>query len=955
MKTTHLLATGLVIALSLLAPGMARANTYTVEGCGANGAGAFQFSSTPTNAFTLSDDQCDGSSDPTYASMTYLASDTYTQGDQGSWGVQAPAGEAITGLGVVGGFYSDTGGWLSGWTLNGNIDQDATPSGDDCLGYRVSPCDASGSGWFPIANANSVELISYCDAAAVPTSSCSVQSDYTNSLAVFNDAVVQIQDPGNASPEVSGSLWGAGEGLGLKGGWISGINVGADMSLGFQATDPGGVCTLEAVLTDANGDVVASSTPVQQAPVTDPSSAAALADDVPAPFVSSQPCGGPSTGVTTFAPDLGALPTGTYDLNVAAQNPGEYQAGDYTYAAGDALAGGATINVDNSIPSVTVAPSGLGTTSGGSAQSWSATAESLTVSATDAAGSSGLAQITCTTPSGTTAYQVSGDQASVAVDVSAPGSDSVSCDATSAAGNTSTVATADFEVDAQVPTLSFAGAAFAPAWDGGTQNIIATGSEVAHASGIASVSCQVDGGAWTITAGTAAHITVVGDGKHGLSCYTTTVAGISSPTASESVQIDSDAPTLVLSRGPAQAAWHTTAQTITADATAFGGDEISAINCTLAGTELSYPNTSNASTESIVIPVLAPGGDLNCDAQDTAGNVSRTESWSFLIDDTPPAGYFVAADSTKPTRVEVSLSDDGSGVAGARIQINVDGAWRSLPTRFHEAQGVANAEIPDNGSIRNGTYELRAKAWDKAGNRNYVTQSISGAPESIALPLREVADLTAVVSAGHAYVAATASSGIRSLSVQYGRKVRVVGRLVTASGTPVGRADIVISERLSGARAIRKLAEVTTTRNGDFSRTLGPSPSRTLLVSYEGSSSLRSASAATNERVTGEVELTVPRLVVAGKRVTMRGFVAGGYVPPGGLLVQLWYAAVGGRGGWQPFDHAVRANHRGEWALTFPASGAASGREYVFKAVVSAQGGWPYTGAISRPASLKVV
>ncbi len=954
MKTTHLLPTVLVIALSLLAPGMARANTYTVEGCGVNGAGALAFSSTPTNAFTLSDDQCDGSSDPTYASLSYLASNTYTQGDQGSWGVEAPAGESIAGLGVVGGYYVDTGGWLSGWTLNGDIDQDATPSGDDCLGYSASPCYASGTGWFPIADANSVQLVTYCDAAAVPSSSCSVQSDYTNSLAAFNDAVVQIQDPGNASPEVSGSLWGAGEGLGLTDGWISGIKAGADMSLGFQATDPGGVCTLEAVLTDASGNVVASSTPVKDAPVTDPSSSAALADGVPAPFVSSQPCGGPSTAVTTFAPDLSALPTGTYHLNIAAQNPGEYQAGDYTYAAGDALAAGAAINVDNSIPSVTIAPSGSGGTSGGSALSWSATAESLTVAAADAAGSSGLAQITCTTPSGTTTYQVSGDQASVAVDISTPGSDSVSCDATSAAGNTSMVATADFDVDAQIPTISFTGAAFAPAWDGGNQTIIATGSEAAHASGIASVSCQVDGGTWTTTSGTTAHVSVVGDGKHGLSCYTTTAAGLSSPTASESVQIDSDAPTLTLSGGPTQAAWHTTGQTITADATAVGGDQISAINCTLAGTELSYPNTSNASTESVVIPVLSPGGDLNCDAQDSAANVSRTESWSFLIDDTPPAGYFIAADSAKPTRVEVSLSDGGSGVAGARIQIKIDGAWRSLPTRFHAAQGVANAEIPDNGSIRNGIYALRAKAWDNAGNSDYITENISGAAESTALPLREMANLTAVLSAGHTYVAATSSSGTRSLSVEYGQKVRVVGRLLTASGIPVGRADVVISERLSGARVIRKLAEVTTTDDGDFRRTLSPGPSRTLLVTYKGSPSLRSATAATNEHVTGEVELTMPRLVVPGKRVTMRGLVAGGYVPPGGLLVQLWYSAVGGRGGWQPFDHAVRANHRGAWALTFPASGAARGREYVFKAVVAAQGGWPYTGAISRPASLKV-
>jgi hypothetical protein len=949
MKTTHRFAIGLLIFVALLAPSVARANTYTVEGCGTEGAGALHFTSSPPSAFTLFDDLCSASSSPTFTSVNYQTSAIYTQGEQASWGVQAPAGESVSGLGVIGGAYTDSDGWLSGWALNGDPNENALPADDDCLLYSSSPCAAFSAGWFPVSGASGVDLVMFCDAQAVPSVTCSVQSEFSNSVAAFDDAVVQIQDPGDAAPQVSGSLWSTVQ----NGGWISGINAGADLSMSFQATDPGGVCTLEAALTDGDGNVVASSAPVEQTPATDSSSAVAIADDVPAPFASTEPCGATDTGVTTFAPNLSALPTGTYRLNVASQNPGEYQDGTYTFAVGDALASGAAIKIDNSIPSVTVSPSSPDL--GGPAESWSPTPESLIVAASDAAGSSGLAQITCTTPTGTTSYPVSGDQASVVVSVSTPGSDSVSCAASSTAGNNSAVASTEFEVDAQVPAVQFAGAGAAPAWDSGGQTVTVRGVEAAQASGIASVSCQLDGGAWSATPGSVAHVSVAGDGKHELSCYTTTAAGLESSTSSESIQIDSDSPTLDFSGGPDQSAWQTTGQTITAMATAAGGDQIGAITCTLDGTALSYPNRSGTSTESVLISVAAPGGDLDCEARDSAGNVSGAKSWSFLVDDTPPSGYFLAGDASDPTSAELSLTDTGSGVAGAQIQIEVNGAWRSLPTRWHPAAGVATTQIPDDGSLSNGVHALRARVWDKAGNRAYITQNTTGATASVTLPLRELTELTAALTAGRDHLAATASVGKRHLTVMYGQRVRLAGRLLTVAGVPIIHAKIVISERLANRIAIRTLTKLTTNGHGRFSRTLGPGPSRTLLVTYVGSELLRSASAATAVRVAGRVALEVPAVAIAGAHVTVRGRVLGGQVPKAGLLVQLWYSAAGGQGGWQPFEHAVRATDAGRWSLTFPVSSAVRGRDYMFKAVVLAQGDWPYAGAVSRSASLKVV
>ena len=770
------------------------------------------------------------------------------------------------------------------------------------------------------------------------------------------NAVVQIDDPGTAEPAVSGALWRVGQGQSLSDGWISGINADANLSMSFSASDPGGICTLEAALTDASGHVVASSMAVQQTPVTDPGSAAAIANDLPDPFTTTQPCGGSDSGTSTFAPNLASLTTGTYYLNVASQNPGEYQADSFTYAVGDALDNGLAVKIDNSTPSVTVTPSNSNaTTGGGSAADWSASPESLTVAASDVAGSSGLEQITCTTPDGTTSYPVSGDQASIALSVSTPGSDSVRCDATSVAGNTSTVSSTDFDVDAQVPVLHFSGAESAPGWNSGAQTVTATGSEAAQASGIASISCELDGGGWTTAPGSVERVGVTGDGSHELSCYTTTVAGIDSATTSESVQIDSDAPTLTLSSGPNQARWHRTGQTITAVASATGGDQISSITCTFADLALAYPNSEDTSKESVVIPVAAPGGELNCVARDTAGNVSTAKSWSFLIDSTPPTGYFDPRDSANPTLVAVSLADQGSGVARAQIQMDANGSWRSLPTTLNAATGRATAQIPDDGSLKDGAYALRARVWDKAGNSGYVTKNGSGATESVTLPLRELTDLSAALIADRARIAASAFKEMRHLAVRYGQRVKVAGQLVTAAGKPVAHAAIVISERVADSQKILTVAKTSTDGNGRFSSTLSPGPSRTLRISYGGSPLLRSASAAVAARVTGSVTLSVPSIFIAGRRVTLRGRVLGGYVPRTGLLIQLWYEAAGGQGGWEPFEHAVRANLAGDWSLSFPVSSAVAGRDYAFKAIVAVQGNWPYAGAASRSASLKVV
>ena len=99
-----------------------------------------------------------------------------------------------------------------------------------------------------------------------------------------------------------------------------------------------------------------------------------------------------------------------------------------------------------------------------------------------------------------------------------------------------------------------------------------TGSEPHQLSGIASVSCQLDGGGWTTTDGARRERARSAAMACTRSAATaTTGAGVKSPTESYTVQIDSAPPTVSFSTGPSQSTWSTTAQSIDVTATKPAG------------------------------------------------------------------------------------------------------------------------------------------------------------------------------------------------------------------------------------------------------------------------------------------------------------------------------------------------------------------------------------------------
>jgi hypothetical protein len=602
------------------------------------------------------------------------------------------------------------------------------------------------------------------------------------------------------------------------------------------------------------------------------------------------------------------------------------------------------VNIDTQTPLITF---------GGAAPSptWLTGSPAVIASAGESVPASGIQSTNCTATDTTSGEQFSSDnlddQANLSL--SSNGAWTISCTATSVAGITGT-ASELVQVDNQAPLVTFSGAPAAPAWSNGSESPIAAASEAVPLSGVASTTCTVDGATQTYTA-SSTPLSVSGQGAHSLSCYATSVAGVRGPLASETVQIDTSTPTINFSDGPSETAWYQTAQPITATAQNLGGGSgIRQILCTIGGTSTPYMNSGGESSEVQQIVVQPQGGDLVCDAENNAGTWSSTQAWTFQIDSIAPAGDFLPPDPSDPTLAQVAIASD-SGVASAQIRIGE----RKLSTSWDPATGIATATLPDNGSVPDGHYSLSAAVTDLAGNRSTITTTVLGKPASVTLPIRLVTSLrvgaagdkvkrcTVEVAHGRLLHVCRKVEMPRSLKVigpAYGRSHKLIGLLETAAGRPVAGALIHVIRTPIGWPS-RTIATLRTNRAGAFSY-LASGPSGTLRFDYAGTPTIHPASATQRLRSQAGLLLHVPHDITVGS-LTMSGRVQGGFIPSGGVLVQLWYLVNGSTNfGWQPFSNAIRTSRSGTWHLTVPIHEGSQGYVYSFRAQVDAQSGWPW-------------
>ena len=1039
-----LLAVGITLVALFAVPSLAGASTdYWVEACGPSAVDDFSFFSSDSANLVGSDSAC-GASNPTGLAVNDLATGAQEQaGTTAFWALSAPTDETIQGLFYTGGnFTTSGGGWIAGW--QGDNGEGLTPTLDPDAGHDCSSPNT-------VCNVSNSEAPDFAPGVGVgPLNQVALAIDCENSSCIsggnsarVTTATIELFDP-NDMPDVDAAVANANV--------LDGYDTAAShLSLSYSAYDPAGVCVLDAELVSSKGNVISASTQGTSSPALDPGSGF---------FTETLPCGPSNTSATNatthgFAPSLASLPTGTYDLKVVADNPGQV----FNSVTPTVVWQSSPIKVDNSTPTVSISTNAQPNT-------WYGSPQQVTITASDDPGSSGVDDVICTGPGTPGADQpIAAAQLPYTITVQGPGPQTVGCHAISnsgisssatsttldidnqapatalggaqpapavlaspqavtvaasepqvASGIKSTICTvtnasrapqsytisgtsgqlagADFsdgknvvscqsttnagivgqlaaetiEIDDQQPVVHLGGATPAPAWSTDRQQVTATASEPnpSFGFGVASVSCQVNGGASKSASGDHESLSLSGTGTYDIACAATSAAGVRGPDASERIQIDDALPTgghPVISGGSAgvPGGWSRTSQRVTLVFTAHGGATMSEVRCRVDGREtVLKPGDAGVTTgagrtkETVAVTVPPPGGTLVCQGLNSAGAWSKPVSRSLQIDAQPPTGDFGPADRRDPTQVRAHVEDSGSGLASAVVEIEERSGWKKLATRYDKSMRLATATVPDDGSIPNGTYTLRVDARDVAGNAAMLDESRHRKLETVTLPLRELTRLSAVVSAGSDHVVAIANAAgaptrrheATQLTLSYGQRSRLSGELTTVRGAPINGASILVEQGVSGASPTL-LARLRTDVAGRFDWVVPPGPTRTLELVYEGTKVLRTTSATANVRVGGRATIAVGSRPVAGRQLTIDGRVLGGWIPSGGVLVQLWYEVKGDKRGWAPFEHAIHTSRSGSWRLTFPVSPRAAGYTYEFKAVVSNQASWPFLGTTS--------
>jgi hypothetical protein len=301
-----------------------------------------------------------------------------------------------------------------------------------------------------------------------------------------------------------------------------------------------------------------------------------------------------------------------------------------------------------------------------------------------------------------------------------------------------------------------------------------------------------------------------------------------------------------------------------------------------------------------------------------------------------------------PTRISVRASDATSGIASGEIEVRrgAEPSWHSLPV---QPSNDGFSAVLDDESLPAGTYSVRARASDHAGNE----KSAEGEP--LRLPIR----LTTELAVGRLKHRGAKRAGSRRRPVllrrprtRFGRSMRLTGRLTTPGGNPLAGRDIEVAEqpRLHGS-AWRPIATVRTDESGRFSFKAPPGPSRLVRFRYAGTATILGRTSIVDLRVKATSSLRANRhRVVNGESVRFTGTVPGEPLPAIGKLLQL---QVFSRGGWLTFA-TPRSDPRGNWRHEYRFTATQGVTRYRFRVRIPREAGYPYAAGTSKPVRVTV-
>jgi hypothetical protein len=305
-----------------------------------------------------------------------------------------------------------------------------------------------------------------------------------------------------------------------------------------------------------------------------------------------------------------------------------------------------------------------------------------------------------------------------------------------------------------------------------------------------------------------------------------------------------------------------------------------------------------------------------------------------------PSLAFLPRDPGDPARIQLSVSDEGAGLASVAIEARRRGedTWRALSVSA--SQGRLTALLDDD-SLPAGSYEVRGHAIDAVGNQR--TLALPGA-ESIQLPVRGGSKLAAGVPRS-ARRTRTRALDTRP-SVRFGAHVPIHGRVTDAFGTGRANVSVEVSERLAlPSVAWRRITTLTTDDNGTFRYTAPRGVARTIRFQYAGTPTARPAASEVALRVRAASTLRPSRRMLRnGESVVLRGRLLGRPVPSTGKLVtvQAWTSR-----GWLTFGNARARAKDGKWSYRYTFTGTTTTSRYRFRALVPQEESYPYVTGVS--------
>ena len=357
------------------------------------------------------------------------------------------------------------------------------------------------------------------------------------------------------------------------------------------------------------------------------------------------------------------------------------------------------------------------------------------------------------------------------------------------------------------------------------------------------------------------------------------------------------------------------------------------------------------------------GGTADCRPQDPKARFAIRRVTVELEDTAPPRLLGPATGSlTEPgprsgvQRIAFSAREDGGGLYRVHVEadgrlidrVPVDanggacadlGGWPSSDRDFPAAVPCVREASPavDVDTARfgpDGEHDVRVRVEDAAGNLTDVwsgrvtTANGEGPNGTGATP-------DARLTAG---VGRSLTRG--SVTVRYGRRPQLAGRLTGADGRPIANARLDLLTRVAPTAPYERVGEVRTASDGAYRLTLPAGPSRTVRVGYRARSTDPDYARTADVGVRTIAGLTMrpsTRRTRNRRKVTFRGRLLG--APAGSRKVV--EIQVVSRGRWRPVD-SDRIDDAGRFAVSYRFLRTFRTETYRFRAIVRKEAGFPY-------------